>query len=188
MNARSKYTQNRIDYIVYGNPAGASRLLRKYRYTSPQDLHDRVAAVKELVQDQGKAAIRDLVMLHPDKAIVARLVRSDEDQFCGACGHSNYSGPGRSRPSLSSLDTATLDRRYQEALRQSNADPENPTLADEVQQIWGELQHRRREAPSAEPKEDEPSSLSLFGPKGFTVLGAVLVTGIVLGASLKSNA
>ena len=177
---RSKYAQNRIDYITYGNPAGVRALLRKHGYDAPGNLHHRAQAVKELVQRKGQRVVRDLVAIHPDKKVIMKL-QPQEDHFCGPCGYSAFTGKHH-QP-----DVSDKEQRYREALAQSNADPEDTMLADKVQATWNALQESRkvREEESEEPAQPM-SGVTLFSPQGVTVLGAVLLTGIVVGATLKT--
>ena len=64
--------QNRITYIVLGNPRGASRMLRKRRVRPPRDKRTLVRYIKHLVRQEGLPAIRELLGHHPDKDVILK--------------------------------------------------------------------------------------------------------------------
>lgn len=64
---RSKLAQSRIDYIVFGNPGPVRNMIYDYGYEPPRSLPDLSGAVRELIRQEGKKAVIDLVKLHPDR-------------------------------------------------------------------------------------------------------------------------
>ena len=205
---RSRFAQNRIDYIVYGNPKEAKELVHRYGYESPKDIHELVAAIKELVRRKGRKVIKDLIGIHPDKKAIAKIGRkrednycgacnsnayNSEDNFCGACGHSNYTGDtdlGDFIDQLVKMNTSELENYYQDIMSKSNADPEDMNLADEVQIVWNELRKRKTTDNQEEEKKEERSLIppAFVNQQGMVVLGLTLLAGVLVGASIKSKA
>lgn len=205
---RSRFAQNRIEYIVYGNPKEATELVHNYGYESPKDVHELVQAIKELVRRKGRKVIKDLIKIHPDKKAIVKLSRqrednfcgacssysyNSEDNFCGACGHSNYTGDtdlGDFINQLVDMNTSELENYYQDIMSKSNADPDDMNLADEVQIVWNELRKRKVDSKDEEEKKKEESSLipsAFVSQQGIVVLGLTLLAGVLVGASIKGS-
>lgn len=206
---RSRFAQNRIAYIVYGNPDQAKKLLQDYGFEPPRDIHELLHAVKELVRRKGRKVIKDLIKIHPDKRAIIKFNRqrednfcgacsshayNSEDNFCGACGHSNYTGEGDLGAFIDKLvkmDTSTLEKYYQDTVSQANEDPDDANLAEEVQIIWNELRKRKTDKKEEDqPEEKEKTSLipsSFVSQQGMVVLGLTLLAGVLVGASIKGN-
>lgn len=72
---RSPLAQSRIDYITFGNPGEVRKLITRYGYEPPSSLADLSDAVKELIRQEGKKVVADLVQLHPDKEAILSVVR-----------------------------------------------------------------------------------------------------------------
>lgn len=206
---RSRFAQNRIEYIVYGNPEKAKQLVENYGFESPRDVHGLVGAVKELVRRKGRKVIKDLIKIHPDKRAIIKMSRqrednycgacnshsyNPEDNFCGSCGHSNYTGDtdvGDFINKLVKMNTSELEKYYQDTMSKSNADPDNMDLADEVQIVWNELRQRKTDKKEEEKeKKEEKSPLippAFVSQQGMVVLGLTLLAGVLVGASIKGS-
>lgn len=202
---RSKFIQNRIDYIVYGNPKAVSRLIYDYGYEPPENPHDLVKAAKILVQKRGRNAIKDLIKLHPDKKAILKVERGKEDSYCGACGsysyqpsdnycgvcgHSHYDGEGDKATFLDQLvdmGKGELEEYYQSILRKSNSNPDDSNLAEEVQIVWNELRNRKDEEKQADEKEEKEQSDFRQAKEGLIILGLVFIAGVLVGSSLQTK-
>ena len=208
---RSKYAQNRIAYIVYGNPDGARKFLFDQGYHPPKNIHDLVKATKELVKNQGKSIVPHLLTIHPEKDLILKLNQPEsnqkEDSFCGACGsssfnpesnfcgafgNSNFGGDsnldvGDYIDQLVDMTTSQLEKHYQEVLAASNKKPEDLSLMEEVQLVWNELRQRKLSAES--PTKEEPKGKDRFSVSkdGLVILGLTLVAGVLIGSSIKSK-
>ncbi len=197
---RSRFAQNRIAYIIYSNPDGAKKLLDQFGFESPENIHHRVKAVKELVRRKGRKAIQEVIRLHPDQKAILKVNESSrcpacnspmdsvEDNYCGSCGHHQYTGEEAEAfvNQLVDMNLGELEKYYQRAVSKAQADPENTTLAEEVQHIWNELRQRLAaddQESTTEVKEFLPSSF--VSKQGIIVLGLTLLTGVVVGASIK---
>ena len=170
---------NSIEYIVKSNPGPVRKLIYDCGYEPPQRLRHLVKATKELVQKKGEPIIVELLEIHPDKNAIRSLPTkkkkggcnacnndsyNEEDNFCGACGHSNYNGTGDEDSFLDQFtDTSdkVLEKYYNHIVKKSNADPENQKLASEVQMVWNELRQRR--AITSGDKPSNPSGPLLKG-------------------------
>lgn len=75
---RSRYAQSRIDYIVYGNPAPVRKLVSDFGYEVPEKLKDLREVVKDLIREEGKSAVVELVKLHPDREAILGIERKPE--------------------------------------------------------------------------------------------------------------
>lgn len=201
---RSRFAQNRIDYIVYGNLDGARGMLFDQGYEPPKNPHKLVGAVKELIQKRGEKAVKDLIRLHPDKAAIQALDRVKEDSYCGACGsysynsydnfcgvcgHSHYDGQGEGSfyAELTKMTRPELEEYYQRVLSKSNANPDDENLAKEVEMVWDELRLRKEEDTDTTPKEkDKPVIGGIWQMKeGLMILGLVFVAGVLVGSSVR---
>ena len=85
---RSRFAQERIPYIVYGNPSGVRKLIHSYGFEVPENIHDLVDAARELISLERRDAVLDLIQLHPDKGAI--LKATEQDSFCGACSSYSY--------------------------------------------------------------------------------------------------
>lgn len=202
---RSKFIQNRIDYIVYGNPKAVSRLIYDYGYEPPESPHDLVKAAKILVQKRGRNAVKDLIKLHPDKKAILKVERGKEDSYCGACGshsyqpsdnycgvcgHSHYDGEGDKATFLDQLvdmGKGELEEYYQSILRKSNSNPDDSNLAEEVQIVWNELRNRKDEEKQGDEKEEKEQSDFRQAKEGLIILGLVFIAGVLVGSSLQTK-
>lgn len=201
---QSRFTPNKIDYIVFGNPKEAKQLVHNYGYEPPRDVEGLSETVKLLVKKRGKKVVKDLLGIHPDKNIILRLNQSKEDSFCGACGsssyipednycglcgHSNYTGKvdiGDFLDQLVEMNTSELENYYQEVLSKSNKSPKDIKLADEVQIVWNELRQRMN-APEKEEKKEEGSFYKHVIKSELAIAGVILVAGILIGTAFKSS-
>lgn len=199
---RSKFAQNRIDYIVYGNQKGAAKLVYDYGYEPPENPHDLVKATKILIKRNGRKAVKELIKLHPDRKAILKVQRGKEDNYCGACssysyhpednycgvcGHSHYDGNGDKKGFLDQLvdmGVGELEEYYESIVRKSNENPDDNALAEEVEMVWNELRLRKAED-KTEKKEVETKESSLRDAKeGLIILGLVFVAGVLVGSSL----
>ncbi len=172
MNAtkRSRFAQNRIDYIVFGNPKGAAQLVYDYGYEMPENLHDLSRAVRQLVRKKGRKAVKKLISIHPDRKAILKVERNKEDNYCGmcssysyntcdnycgGCGHSHYDGKGDKKGFLARLvdmGTQQLKIYYENVVRKSNNNPEDPALSEEVEMVWNVLRQRKQKQDQEEDK------------------------------------
>ncbi len=197
---RSRFAQNRIAYIIYSNPDGAKKLLDQFGFESPENIHHRVKAVKELVRRKGRKAIQEVIRLHPDQKAILKVnesarcpacnspMDSGEDHYCGSCGYHQYTGEEAEAfvNQLVDMNMGELETRFQQALNKAQAEPENTTLAEEVQLIWNELKQRvAADNQESSPEERELLPSSFVSKQGIMVLGLTLLTGVVVGASIK---
>ena len=171
---KSRFAPNRIEYVVYGNPVEAARMLENYGYEAPKDDKELAMAVKELVRKKGRKVIKDLILIHPDRNIILKLNKekedsycgvcsnysyNQEDNYCGICGHSNYTGDldvGSYIKQLLDMTTDELEGYYQDILKQSNEKPKDTGLTEELHLIWNELRKRK----VSETGEDNPNEKS----------------------------
>ena len=191
---RSKFAQNKIDYIVYGNPAGARKVLYDQGYHPPKNLHDLVKATKQLIKVEGKSIVPLLLNIHPEKELILGLSKPKEDSFCGACGSSSYnpefnfcgacgnssfSGEGYIED-LTGLTTTELEKYYEQVLALANKKPEDLSLMEEVQLVWNELRQRKL---LAETKEKDSDRFTV-SKDGLVILGLTLAAGVLIGSSI----
>lgn len=200
---RSTFAQNRIDYIVYSNPKGVSQFLYDYGYEPPENLHDLVKATKILVQQKGKKAIKELIQIHPDRKAILNTQNKEEDNYCGVCnsyayqpedsycgqcGHSNYSGSDDAQEgfldTLTAMETTTLEAFYENILKKSNANPQDTTLAEQVQTTWNELRQRKKH--DNQEEKETPKQNPRHEREGLIILGLVFIAGIWVGLTLKT--
>ena len=205
-NRRSKYAQNKIEYIVFGNPTGAKKLLLEKGYQAYPSVKDNAAALKQLVQKEGKTVIKDLIQIHPDKAAILAITKDKEDSFCGACsnytynpennycgscGHSNYVTEdidiGDFLDQMVDMSTSEVEKYYKDILSKSNKNPEDLTLADEVQLVFNELRVRKNKDLQEEMQEKEGTSKLFISENRMVVLGLTLVAGILIGSQLRQG-
>ncbi|MEM9023074.1 MAG: hypothetical protein AAGB22_05000 [Bacteroidota bacterium] len=107
--------QNRIDYLVTGNPEEVRDLIEAYGYSPPKNIGHLIRFTKQLVKAQGRPFLRELLRLHPERALILRdyrekLVKAEdaqEDNFCGVCGHSSFDPI----PNIPISDMSTEDLR-----------------------------------------------------------------------------
>ena len=204
-NRRSKYAQNKIDYIVFGNPTGAKKLLLEKGYKPFSNIQYTAQAIKQLVKKEGRKAVKELIKIHPDKALILKINKELEDSFCGACsnytyvpetnscsdcGHSNFvTGDmdiGDFLDQLVTMNTSEIEAYYKEVLSKSNKAPEDRNLADEVQIVWNELRQRKtNDLKETESNEKSALNTTLFSERGVVILGLTLVAGILIGSKIK---
>ncbi len=204
-NRRSKFAQNRIEYIAYANPKGVSELVHDYGYEAPKSPHDLVKAAKILVRKNGRKAIKDLIKIHPDRKAILRVQRGKEDNYCGACssfsyqpadnfcgvcGHSHYDGNGNQKgflDQLVDLSAKELEEYYESTVRKSNDNPEDSNLSEEVQMVWNELRKRKGEDTDQPEKVEKESKKHGCCNNGLVILGLVFAAGVLIGSSLKTT-
>jgi len=200
---RSKFAQNRIDYIVYGNPKGVSRLIYDYGYEPPESPHDLVKAARILIKKRGRKAVKDIIKLHPDRKAILKVERGKQDNYCGACGsysyqpqdnycgvcgHSHYDGEGDKSAFLEQLvdmGKGELEEYYQSILRKSNENPDDPNLAEEVQIVWEELRNRKDGEKQEEEKAEKEYREFRQAKEGLVILGLVFIAGVLVGTSIQ---
>ena len=202
-NKRLRFAQNRIDYIVYGNPKGVADLVYDYGYEPPESPHDLVKATKILIRKKGRKVVKDLIKIHPDRKAFLKIKRrgkedhfcgacnsysyNPEDNFCGVCGHSNYNGEDDRQSFLNQLTDMGLDELegyYENLVGKANETPDNANLAEEVQLVWNELRQRKAEQ-KKETQEDKPVQLSdtRNAKEGLIILGLAFIAGVLVGSS-----
>jgi len=203
-NQRLRFAQNRIAYIVYSNPGGATQLMHDYGYESPESPHHLVEAIKALIIKNGRKVVKDLLQLHPDKSAILNTQNSNyanfcgacsnhsynpEDNHCGSCGHSHYSGENRGsfKNRLANMALADLETYYENIVHKANKSPNNNTLAEEVEIVFNELRVKKAEE---KQQEENPTSNTESNPtnlfnanSGLVTLALVFVAGIIVGKS-----
>jgi len=202
---RSRFAQNKIAYIVYGNQKEARKLVYDYGYEAPKDIHGLVDTVKLLVKKKGRKVIKDLILIHPDKRAILKLAQPSEDNFCGGCGnhsylpednycggcgHVNFTGTtdiGQFLDQLIEMNTTELEKYYQDIFKKANQNPQDSKLADEVQLVWNELRQRMNIAEKEEEKPEENSFCKHIAKSELAIAGVILVTGILIGSAFKSS-
>ncbi len=206
-NKKENVSPNSIEYIVYSNPDPVRKLIYDCGYEPPKKLHHLASATKELVQKKGKTIITELLEVHPDKKAIQALPMerkkkkacnacnndsyNDVDNFCGSCGHSNYSGSGDEDSFLdqfSDMSDKMLEKYYKRIVKKSNADPDDSKLANEVQMIWNELRQRRAvpsEDPPKAPTEEHPKTKGLQREE-MILMGLSFLGGFVMCSVLKN--
>ena len=202
---RSKFVQNRIDYIVYGNPQGVSKLVYDYGYEPPKSPHDLVKAAKILIKQNGRKAVKDLIKIHPDRNAILKIQRGKEDSYCGACssysykpednycgvcGHSHYDGEGDKKGFLDQLvdmGATELEEYYESIVKKSNDKPEDSNLAEEVQLVWNEIRNRKAEGKQEDKKEENEAKDWRSAKEGLIILGLVFVAGVLVGSTLQTK-
>ena len=201
---RSRFAQRRIDYIVYGNPKAVRNLVEEFGYEAPRDIHDLVSASSELIRKKGRKVVKELIKLHPDRPAILKVEKIKEDSYCaacnsysynpesnycGGCGHSNYSGSGHKETFLEQLidkSTKELEAYYERILQKSNKTPQDKDLAEEVQLTFHELTKRKKEETDDSKSDDIISDRMVIKYKdGMLILGLTLLAGIIVGTSFK---
>jgi len=195
--------QNRIDYIVYHDPEGVKKLIYESGYHPPKDEKELVQATKELMKMDGGDFIKKLLELHPEKVLIESLKgksnngkskgncpncgkpSEEEDSYCG-CGTSNYDGgeyyfdKETYLSDLKDMSLAQIKEHYEAIRAESNQNPTDSTLAEEVQYVWNYLKEKK-EVPSKSSKESE---LGLSKVEGVLIGGLLLITGILVGSAM----
>lgn len=201
---RSRFTQKRIDYIVYGNPKAVRNLVEEFGYEAPKDIHNLVSASRQLIRKKGRKAVKELIKLHPDRSAILKIEKTKEDSYCsacnsysynpednycGVCGHSHYDGSGEKATFLEQLvgmDTSKLGKYYKDLLQKSNKTPLDQNLAEEVQLTFQELIKRKKETIGDQKTDDTiHDRIVLKYQDGMLILGLTLVAGIIVGTSFK---
>lgn len=199
----SKLAQNRIDYIVYHNIDRVSKLLDGYGFVVPKNPTHLAQAIRELVSKRGRKVIKELIALHPDKETILSLHSvpaknicescqndsyNDTQNSCDSCGYSKYSDSQDHYNFISQFENyklPELQSYYNQILKQSNNNPNEKKLAQEVQLVWNEL--RMRKALAKKQPESTPTSGKLrFAPtrEDLIIVGIVFFTGIIIGNGL----
>ena len=198
--------QNRIAYIVYGNPREAKSVLQKHGFEPPRNIHQLVHDVKDLVRKKGRVAVKELVSIHPDRRMIMKWSGSKDegfctacknysynshDDYCPACGHSNYNESGslsKLLDTISEMDVESLNKHYQDTLYESNQNPEDKLLAEEVQILWNELRKRINEPEDKNTmKQLEVFAAPYKTPQGLVVLGVAVVAGVLIANSIANR-
>jgi len=191
-----KKAQNRIDYIVYGNPKGVRSLIYQEGYEVPKNLSELSQATKLLVQKRGKNFIQKLVQIHPDKKIILQLSKGKKDCGCRACGYLSYTGSSDKNDFLDRLETMNLnelEKYYRNLNRESRAKPNDRNLEEEVRLVWEEIRQRKR----SEIFESSNNHLASKEAKSgrfklandtLIALALTLAAGVLIGTSLHTKA
>lgn len=173
-------------YIAASNPGGVDRLIYEEGYEPPETYAERVHAIGELLEIDGTFSEK-LLQLHPDRDM---LQPPEEDCFCGSCATMSYNpeqksctfcgqrgyspdNPGAFTLQLSEKGDKELRVHYENLLERSNMDPENRSLAAQVQLAWNEL---RKRTLKEKPKEEKPKRT-----QAMLILGFVGLAGLVIG-------
>lgn len=181
MKTKTVTHPNRIDYIVYSNPTGARNIIDKYGYQAPSNKRELCAAMKQLVREQGKPVIKELLLIHPEKEIILEAAgcNSKELNYCG-CQHSSYLPELTSDGVLllaSTLSDENLLKALDTARSKANKDPKNEELKELVEVLQKEYDNRQKK----NDKNNDEQKDSIFTDKNF-LIGAVL--GVVVGIIL----
>ena len=185
--------QNRIEYIVYHNPQAAHQLLYDQGFTPPDDPYDLAIAIKELVRMQGEGTIEALLHIHPDKKAIASILNNK--QYCqkckkevskdasGACIgctpkvltlEDNYIG------TYTQMDTPSLQAHFDRLLKQSNANPNDDALANEVYHSFQALQSRKATTKADRLAHSDPKpSEKLLTEKNFLIYAGIFTAGFL---------
>lgn len=195
--------QNRIDYIVYHNPEKVSDLLDGYGFEVPDNPTHLAEAMRELVRRRGRKIIKELIEIHPDKQAILKLNTdttksvcescqndsyNNEENLCNSCGYSKYRGLGDQYSFINQFENyklPELQNYYNRILKESNKNPNDKSLAQEVQLVWNEL--RTRKAIAKKQAEYTPTNERLrFAPtkEDLIIAGIIFFTGIVIGNGL----
>ena len=196
--------QNKIDYIVYHNPDKVTELLYNQGFEAPKNPKDLAEAIRELSRKRGRKFLKELVKLHPDKALLISLDKESNKStckacnseqydtkanYCKGCGHSNYIGLGDEDNFIGqfdSYDTKDLEKYYKGIVQKSNADPSNKNLAQEVQMIWNQIRQRKGKGKNQE-EGNQPSRRNLIYREDLILIGVVFLAGALVGHGLKFN-
>jgi len=180
---RSRYAQNRIEYIVFNNPKGAGKLVHEYGYIPPKNLLDLAETVKLLVKKRGKVFIKDLIKIHPEKEVILMASgHSDYDNYCGGC-HSAYTGNSKKfMDTISEKSRDELEDLYDDIKEKANDSPENDEFREQLNVVWDIIQEKKEEK---KKKEEEKSSLKV--PKEWAFAGVALIVGIIIGSVRSSS-
>ena len=195
--------QNRIDYIVYHNPEKVSDLLDGYGFEVPDNPTHLAEAMRELVRRRGRKVIKELIEIHPDKQAILKLNTdtnksvcescqndsyNNEQNSCNSCGYSKYRGSVDQYSFINQFENyklPELQNYYNRILKESNKNPNEKSLAQEVQLVWNEL--RTRKAIAKKQAEYTPTKEKLrFAPtkEDLIIVGMVFFTGILIGNGL----
>lgn len=201
-----RYAQNSIDYIIYSDPKQARRLLDQYGYAAPGNVHQLVQTVKRVVRRKGKPFIRELLEIHPDRKALLSIVQNreahychacssysyqPEGNYCGTCGHSAYTGPDSQSgflKRLAGMGLSELETLYQNIVAQSNKEPQNQTLSEEVRLVWNELRTRKKDTPAPASDSTKPhaeSGIRVRPKDAMLILALTLVAGGLIGSAWK---
>ncbi|WP_010182450.1 hypothetical protein [Aquimarina agarilytica] len=193
--------QNKIDYIVFHKPKEAGKLLYNYGFEVPKDKVSLVKSIKALIRKEGRKVTEQLLSLHPDTKAILSLKETNTSHCracnqktlnasgtsCKSCGHSGYKGAGDEDHFLGQFDTYSdkeLETYYRKVTQNSEDDPENKTLAQEVQLIWNELRLRKQENKTQEKNMNTKESKGI-SKDDLILFGMVFIAGILVGHGLK---
>lgn len=202
---RNQHMQNRIDYIVLGNPIKARKLLVEKGFIRPNTKTKIIPAVKNYVKLYGSEAIKELIALHPDRALILSLNKdvrlcnsckhklkdSEESNYCGACSASsnylNYSPKNAPAKDLSGLSVESLQSLYHNAIEESKKNPNDIEFSDHVQKIWHQLKTKIKEesSPDQLPKMSKFKAFVLSDEAQF--MGISIALGAILVLSIKGK-
>ena len=180
---------NRIEYITAVNPKGVKQVINKLGYECPEQMSGITRTMKLIIRKHGKPAIKALLEVHPDRQAILSMKKPckcelKEDHFCG-CQTSNYVGQEMGLDALKSMNLEELESYYETVVAQSNKNPGNTRLAEQVQLIWKILSGKRKEA-AAKPKSEENGFLRKVMTTEWMIAGGILTLGILLGRSFKN--
>ncbi|MBL6444672.1 hypothetical protein JMN32_00020 [Fulvivirga sp. 29W222] len=194
----------RIDYIVRGNTPGVLRLIRNYGYAVPKRPEHLAGVVRQVIREHGRPAVRKLLRYHPDRKLLLGIAGTSEDHYCSYCSstsedsycgcvHSNYDTP-ETKDSLSDkirdMSADELEKFYRQLLSQSNANPTDKTLADELQTVWAELRTKLSAKSNDIPEsrtDKENKNDGINRRELLLIFGLALTAGVLVGVSLKAG-
>ena len=202
--------QNRIDYIVYGNPRGARKLMDRHGYIPPNNLQDVSRAVKLLVKQKGKPFIKELLQIHPEKEAILNAAgkSTTEDSYCG-CSASSFTGGcgckgsssyntksskaemeidvGLLLSQMSFMTTADLEKALSMAKEQQKKNPSNKELSSVIDAMEKHLEQRKgkkndpTDKQASEKDKEDSKKDPFYTDKNFLMgLGAGLVLTMLL--------
>lgn len=184
---------NRIEYIVFGNPKGARKLMDKYGYVPPENKEDLARAIKLLVKEKGSRFIKELLLIHPEREVILNAGKDTEDNYCG-CQNSSFTGSCGCRQSsftgeaieinrdwlldrFSFMSTENLEKALNEAKQQLLKNPDSKDLKTTIESLEKEIAKRKGERNVQKEQKTDP----FYTDKHF-LIGATL--GLVLGIIL----
>jgi len=183
----SRYAQNRIEYIIYGNPKAARNLLYEYGYEIPENIKDVAKSFKLLIQKKGRKIIKDLILIHPEKDIILKVTgKSNYSSFCGAC--SAFAGDEQNlKEQIKDMSTNDLKALYERLKKSASEDSNDKSIIDKVELAWDEITNRKEEDEKTKP-DDKVDRFNKLLDKA-APCGIALLIGIVIGglAFSKTN-
>jgi hypothetical protein len=155
--------QNRIEYIVYHNPAEASALLDKYGYEPPKKKEELATAMKQLVRKKGEPVIKELMLIHPERKLMLEATghNCEESNFCGC--HSAYTGELKDYlDKLSGMSESDLAELYDEAKQKAKEKPGDASQMGQVEAIWDELKKRKKDKDNTVKKNSADDEIRML--------------------------